>query len=36
VNRAEQFENRVLVTEDKLEELDESIKHHEKMLRKYE
>jgi DNA-binding protein H-NS len=32
----EQVENRVSGTEDKVEELDQTIKDHEKMLRKYE
>jgi uncharacterized coiled-coil protein SlyX len=32
----EQVENRVSETEDKIEELDQTVKDHEKMLRKYE
>jgi uncharacterized coiled-coil protein SlyX len=32
----EQVENRVSETEDKVEELDQTVKDHEKMLRKYE
>jgi hypothetical protein len=32
----EQVENRVSGAEDKVEELDQTIKDHEKMLRKYE
>jgi hypothetical protein len=32
----EQVENRVSVTEDKVEELDQILKDHERMLRKYE
>jgi hypothetical protein len=36
VNREEQVENRVLGTEDKVEELDQTVKDHERMLRKYE
>jgi prefoldin subunit 5 len=35
-NRVEQIENWVSGTEDKVEELDQTIKDHEKMLRKYE
>jgi uncharacterized coiled-coil protein SlyX len=36
VNRVEQAENRVSGTEDKIEELNQTVKNHEKMLRKYE
>jgi uncharacterized coiled-coil protein SlyX len=36
VNRVEQVESRVSGTEDNVEELDQTIKDHEKMLRKYE
>jgi hypothetical protein len=32
----EQVENRVSVTEDKVEELDQIVKDHERTLRKYE
>jgi phage protein U len=32
----EQVENRVSRTEDKVEELDQTVKYHERMLRKYE
>jgi hypothetical protein len=32
----EQVENRISGTEDKVEELDQTIKDHERMLRKYE
>jgi hypothetical protein len=32
----EQFKNRVSRTEDKVEELDQTVKDHERMLRKYE
>jgi uncharacterized coiled-coil protein SlyX len=32
----EQLENRVSGTEDKVEELDQTVKYHEKMLRKYD
>jgi uncharacterized coiled-coil protein SlyX len=35
VNRVEQFENRVSGTEDKVKELDKTVKGHERMLRKY-
>jgi uncharacterized coiled-coil protein SlyX len=36
VNRVEQVENTVIGTEDKVEELDQIVKDHEKMLRKYQ
>jgi uncharacterized coiled-coil protein SlyX len=36
VNRVEQVENRVSGTEDKVEELDQTVKDHERMLRKCE
>jgi prophage DNA circulation protein len=36
VNRADHIENRISGTEDKVEELDQTEKDHEKMLRKYE
>jgi uncharacterized coiled-coil protein SlyX len=32
----EQVENRTSGTEDKVEELDQAVKNHEKILRKYE
>jgi hypothetical protein len=32
----EQVENRVSGTEDKVEELDQTVKNHERMLRKHE
>jgi uncharacterized coiled-coil protein SlyX len=35
VNRVEQVENRVSGTEDKVEELNQTVKDHERMLRKY-
>jgi uncharacterized coiled-coil protein SlyX len=35
VNRVDQVENRESGTEDKVEELDQTIKDHERMLRKY-
>jgi hypothetical protein len=35
VNREEQVENRVSGMEDKLEELDQTVKDHERILRKY-
>jgi hypothetical protein len=35
VNIVEQVENRVLGTEDKVEELDQTVKDHERILRKY-
>jgi methyl-accepting chemotaxis protein len=35
VNRVEQVEN-IIGTEDKVEELDQTVKYHERMLRKYE
>jgi hypothetical protein len=34
LNRGEQFENRVLGPEGKEKELDQTVKNHEKMLRK--
>jgi uncharacterized coiled-coil protein SlyX len=36
VNRGEQVENRVSGTEDKVDELDQTVKNHWRMLRKYE
>jgi hypothetical protein len=36
VNRVDQVENRESGTEDKVEELDQTIKYHERILRKYE
>jgi hypothetical protein len=36
VNRVEQVGNRVSVMEDKVKELDQTVKDHERMLRKYE
>jgi hypothetical protein len=35
VNRVEQGENRVSGMEGKVEELDQTVKDHERMLRKY-
>jgi uncharacterized coiled-coil protein SlyX len=35
VSRVEQVENRISGTEDKVEELDQTVKDHERMLRKY-
>jgi uncharacterized coiled-coil protein SlyX len=35
VNRVEQVENRISGIEDKVEELDQTVKGHERMLRKY-
>jgi peptidoglycan hydrolase CwlO-like protein len=35
-NIVQQVENTVLGTEDKVEELDQKVKGHDKMLRKYE
>jgi hypothetical protein len=35
VNKIEQVENRVSGMEDKVEELDQTAKNHERMLRKY-
>jgi hypothetical protein len=36
MNRVEPVENRVSGTEDKVEELDQTVKDHERMPRKYE
>jgi hypothetical protein len=36
VNRVEQVENRVSGMGDKVEKLDQTVKDHERMLRKYE
>jgi uncharacterized coiled-coil protein SlyX len=36
VNRGEQVENRVSGSEDNVEELDQTVKDHKRMLRKYE
>jgi uncharacterized coiled-coil protein SlyX len=36
MNRVEHIEYRVSGMEDKVEELDETVKDHERMLRKYE
>jgi uncharacterized coiled-coil protein SlyX len=36
VNRVEQVEKKVSGTEDRVEELEQTVKDHERMLRKYE